>query len=129
MTVCADYTVTRDNQTFFRQKCVLNTYFTDVIEVQDIILVREIAALLALNSRLDILIRREVVHYQRNFCLVENSRKAVLVELVDGNRACDIVSENHIQLRLNQLSLDNRLQPRVLCQNFLRHCHSHFYSS
>ena len=106
---------------------MFDAHFAYIVIICNIVLSCELSALLALSSRLDILVRCEVIHYKRNLILVEYAAEACLVELVYRNWACNIVTEYHIQLCSYKLSLSYAFKSCVLCQYLLAHCHAHVF--
>ena len=126
MGIRADHAVARPNQTLFRQKGVLNTHAAHVIKIGDAVFFCKFPCAAALLGGLDILVRREVVHHQRDFILVENRRRPALFKFVDCNGGRDIVAQHEVEPCLDHLPGCHRLQPRVRRENFLRHCHSQF---
>ena len=70
---------------------MLDAHCADVEEVDDIVLFRELAALEALLSGLNILVRCKVVHYERDLGVVEHLVEARLFHLADGDRTGNIV--------------------------------------
>ena len=73
-----------------RDRCVFDAHFSDIVIICNIVLSCELSALLALSSRLNVLVRCEVIHYKRNLILVEYAAEACLVELIYRNWACNI---------------------------------------
>lgn len=65
---------------------MLNTHLAHIVEVEDIIFVGKLAALLGLGCALDVLIGDEVIQHDGNVLLVEHAVKACLLKLVDGDR-------------------------------------------
>ena len=116
------------DKTDFGQKRVLDAHHADVHEVFDVVLVREGAGLLNERRRLDVLVRRKVVHDHRDLCVVENRGRAVLLENVDRDRRGNVVAENHVELGVDQLTSLDFFEPRVSREDFLGHCHTHIVS-
>ena len=79
----------------------------------------------AVLRRLNVLIRHEMIQHERDLVLVKNAVHLHLIHLVNRHRRCDIISENQIQICLNQLSCFYRRQSCMSSQNFLCHCHTH----
>ena len=125
MAVRADDKLTGSGQTFFRQQRVLDAHCANVEEVYDVVLLGELAALEALLSGLNILVRCKVVHYERDLRVVEHLSEARLLHLSDGNRTGDIVCQREIYVCLDQLTCRYAFQTRMLCEDLLRHCHTH----
>jgi len=123
--VRADDELTGSGQTFFREQRMLDAHCADVEEVDDIVLLGELAALEALLGGLDVLIRCKMVHYERDLGVVEHLVEARLLHLSDGNRTGDIVCQREIYVCLDQLTCRYAFQTRVLREDLLRHCHTH----
>ena len=125
MAVGTDDAVTGGHDAFFGQEGVLNTHLTHIVEVEDIIFVGKLAALLGLGCALDVLIGDEVIQHDGNVLLVEHAVKACLLKLVDGDRGGDIVAQHDIELGIDELACLDLRQTRMCGQNFLRQSHSH----
>ena len=123
--VRSDNELARRGQAFFGQQRVLNAHRTHVKKVDDIVLLGKFAALEALLSGFYVLIRCKMIHDERNFGVVEYLVKARLLHLADRNRAGDIVCKRQIHVCLDQLPCRHAVQSRMLCEDFLRHCHAH----
>ena len=104
---------------------MLNAHRAHVIEVDNLMFFGKLAAFQTLLRGLDILIRREVVHHQRDLGAVKHLVKAGFLHFTDRNRTGDIVGKRQVDVRLDQLSGFHAFQPRMLCEYFLRHCHAH----
>ena len=104
---------------------MLNTHLTHIVEVEDIILVGKLAALLGLGGALDVLIGDEVIQHDGDVRLVKHAVKARLLKLVDGDRGGDIVAQHDIELGIDELACLDLRQARMCGQNFLRQSHSH----
>ena len=125
MAVGTDDAVTGGHDAFFGQEGVLNTHLTHIVEVEDIIFVGKLAALLGLGCALNVLIGDEVIQHDSNVLLVEHAVKACLLKLVDGDRGGDIVAQHDIELGIDELACLDLRQTRMCGQNFLRQSHSH----
>ena len=123
--VGTDDAVTGGHDAFFGQEGVLNTHLTHIVEVEDIVLVGKLAALLGLGCALDVLIGDEVIQHDGNVLLVEHAVKACLLKLVDGDRGGDIVAQHDIELGIDELACLDLRQTRMCGQNLLRQSHSH----
>ncbi len=66
-----------------------------------------------------------MIHHKGDFIFVENGRVVHLFHLIDRNRGRNVIAENQIQIRLNQLPGPHLRKARMRRQNFLGHCHSH----
>ena len=123
--VRTDHAVACGHDAFFRQQSVLNAHLAHIVEVKDVVLVGELAALLGLGGALDVLVGHKVVQHDGNVLFVEHTVKTGLFKLVDGNRGGDVVAQYDVQLCIDELaSLD--LGKTGMCgKNFLRQGHSH----
>ena len=92
---------------------MLNAHLADVVEVEDVVLVCELAALLGLGRALDVLVGDKVVEHDVDAGLVKDGIKACLVELIDGHRGGDIVAQHQIQLCVDELARRNGCFPAV----------------
>ena len=129
MGIRADDAVPGGDQPLLRKESVLNAHFAHVVKMADAVAAREFPALLALLRRLDVLVGDEVVKDDGDLVLVEHLRKAVLCKLVDGHRGGDVVAQNQIQLRPDELPRRDGFQPRVGGENLLCHCHTHNFEN
>ena len=125
MAVGTDDAVTGGHDAFFGQEGVLNTHLAHIVEVEDIIFVGKLAALLGLGGALDVLIGDEVIQHDGNVFLVEHTVKARLLELIDGDRGGDIVAQHDIEPGIDELACLDLRQTRMCGQNLLRQSHSH----
>ncbi len=121
----ADNQLTRSDKALFRQQRMFNAHLADVKKVDKLMLFGKGAAGQTLLSRLDVLIRCKMIHYQRNFAAVKDLFKARLFHLTNGDRTCNIVCKRQIEICFDQLSCGDTVQPRMTRENFLRHGHSH----
>ena len=125
MAVCANDAVARCHDAFFGQQRVLNAHLAHIIEVEDVVLVGKLAALLGLGRALDVLVGHEVVENDGDVLFVEHAVKACLLELVDGHRCGDVVAQHDVELGVDELARLDLGEARVCGQNFLRLGHSH----
>ena len=102
--VGTDDAVTGGHDAFFGQEGVFNAHLTDVVEIEDVVFVGELTALLGLGGALDILVGDEVVQHDGDMLFVEHAVKACLLELVDGNGGGDVVAQHEIQLCVDELA-------------------------
>ena len=102
--VGTDDAVTGGHDAFFGQEGVLNTHLTHIVEVEDIIFVGKLAALLGLGCALDVLIGDKVIQHDGDVRLVEHAVKACLLKLVDGDRSGDIVAQHDIEPGIDELA-------------------------
>ena len=115
-------------QTFFRKKGVFDAHLSHIIEVVYFKSPGKAAAFLALFSALYIFVRRKVVHYERDFALVEDLAEAGAFKFVDRNGTGDIVGQNHVQFGIDQLAGNYFVKSCMGGQDLLRHCHTHSQS-
>lgn len=106
---------------------MLHAHLAHVEEVDDAVSAGELPALLGLLGALDVLVGDEVIQNDVHPGLVENIAKARLFKLVDGHRSGDVVAQDNIKVRLDQLSRLDVLLAAVGSQDFLCHSHSHGY--
>ena len=102
------------------QQGVLDAHLAHIVEVQDVVLVGEGAALLGLGGALDVLVGDKVVQHDGDVFLVEHAVKAGLFKFVDGHRGGDVVAQHNIQLGVDQLARLDLVQAGVGSQNLLR---------
>ena len=111
--VRADDAVARGHDALFGQERVLNAHLADVVEVEDVVLVCELAALLGLGRALDVLVGDKVVEHDVDAGLVKDGIKARLVELIDGHRGRNIVAEHDVEPGVDELARRNGCFPAV----------------
>ena len=102
--VRADDAVPGGDDALLRQQGVLHAHLAHVEEVDDAVPAGELPALLGLLGALDVLVGDEVVQDDVHSRLVEDVAKARLLKLVDGHRGGDVVAQDDVQVRLDQLS-------------------------
>ena len=112
-------------QAFFRQKCVLHTHLAYIKEIGDLMLMSKVPGLEAQLCRFYVLAGCIVVQDDGDFVSVKDPGKASLFKFGDSHRRGDVVAQHHIDLCFNELANLHSIQPGVLGQDFLRHCHSH----
>ncbi len=93
----------RGNQALFRQQRMLHAHLAHIIEVVQIKLPGEGAALEALLGRLDVLIRGEMVHDHGDFVL-SNTPVKPSSQIPGWPRGGDVVAQDHVQLGPDQLT-------------------------
>ena len=125
MRVGADDQLTGTHQALFGQEGVFNSHVTHVVIIGDGEALGKGAALLTLLCRLDILIGDKVVHHERDLILIKDLGKTVFIKFVDRHGGGNVITQNHVQLRHDQLSRLDRFQSRVCRKDLLCHCHSH----
>ena len=125
--VRADNAVARRDEPLLREKRMLDAAVVANFEVVlDLLLFRELTHARALGRGLDVLVRREMVGHERNLRLVEDLLPPELRELADRNRRRDVIAQNEVELRHDELARVDFLHPGVSRQDFLghRHCHN-----
>ena len=127
--VRTDHSITGDNESFFRQKCMLNAHLSNVVEMRNILLAAEITAHHALLCSLDVLVRSKVIHYHGHLLLVKNALLAHLVECLDGNRRGNIIAKHEIQIHQHELSSLDLVETGVCSEDLLCHGHTHVLQS
>ena len=126
--VRADYRVAGNDKPFFGKQGVLDAHFAHLEIVGYVHFVRKFAHGLALLRRLDVLVGREVVGHQRNLVAIEHAVAAEFLKLTYRHGAGDVVAENEVELRLDELPRLHLAKPCVRRENLLshRHCHNIF---
>ena len=71
--VGADDAVTRRHDAFFGQQGVLDAHLAHIVEIEDVVLVGKLAALLGLLRALDVLVGDEVVQHDGDVLFVEHA--------------------------------------------------------
>ena len=125
MAVRTDHAVACGHDAFFRQQGMLNAHLAHIVEVEDIVFVGELAALLGLGGALDVLVGHKVVQHDGNVLFVEHTVKTGLFKLVDGNRGGDVVAQHDVQLCIDELACLDLGKTGMCGKNFLRQGHSH----
>ena len=123
--VGADDAVTGCHNAFFGQQSVLDAHLAHIVEVEDVVLVGELAALLGLGRALDVLVGNEVVEDDGDVLFVEHAVEARLFELVDGDGGSDVIAQHDVELGVDELACLDLGEACVCGQNFLRLGHSH----
>ena len=125
MGVGADDSLAGSDQTLFRQQGVLHAHLAYIKEVGDVVLVGKVAGFQAQLGGLDVLARGVVVQDDGDLVLVKDLAEAGLLKLGDGHGGGNVIAQDHIYLGLDELANLHVVQPGVLGQDFLRHCHTH----
>ena len=112
-------------QAFLRQECVLHTHLAHIEEIGDLMLMGKIPGLEAQLCGFDVLAGRIVVQNDGDPVPVKDPGEAGLLKLSDSHRGGDVVAQHHIHLGLDELPHLHGIQPGVLGQDLLCHCHSH----
>ena len=123
--VRTDHAVACGHDAFFRQQGVLNAHLAHIVEVEDVVLVGELAALLGLGRALDVLVGNEVVEDDGDVLFVEHAVEARLFELVDSDGGSDVIAQHDVELGVDELACLDLGEACVCGQNFLRLGHSH----
>ena len=95
MAVGTDDDVTGSDESLLGQEGMLDAHITYLEVVLYFVLTGKAAHALCLLSRLDVLVRSEVVGNERDLFLIEDIRRTELRELPYGDRACDVVAKHH----------------------------------
>ena len=80
---------------------------------------------LDLLGRLDVLVRRKMIHYHCDFFAVKDLIHAKLSIFCNSDRRGYIVAQNKVKIGNYKLSRLNLVKPRVGGKDFLCHCHAH----
>ena len=104
---------------------MLNAHLAYIVEVEDIVLIGELPALLGLGSALDVLIGYKVVQHDSDMLFIKHAVKTGALKLVDGHRGGDIVAQHNVQLCVDQLACLDLWQSGVCGKDLLRQGHSH----
>ena len=123
--VRADHAVTGGDDAFFRQQGMLDAHLTDIVEVEDIVFIGELPALLGLGSALDILIGYKVIQHNGDMLFIKHAVETGALKLVDGHRGGDIVAQHNVQLCVDELACLDFRQTGVCGKDLLRQGHSH----
>ena len=127
MGVRADDHVSGNGKTFFRKKGVFDSHLPHVEVIGDIVAAGKLSHALAVFCGFNILIRDKMVHYQGDLILVKHCLHCHFIHFMNRYRRSDIVSQDQIQVRFDQLSGFHMIQACMSGQDLLRHCHSHDY--
>jgi hypothetical protein len=92
MAVRADDQIPRKDNAFFWQKRMFHAHLSAFVEMRDTVLHGKFAHGLALLGRTDVLIRREMIQYQRHFIPVKNFFTTCRPEFPDGYWRGDIIA-------------------------------------
>ena len=123
--VRADDAVTGGHDALFGQQRMLNAHLADIVEVEDVVFIGELAALFGLGGAFDILIGHKMVEHDVDAGAVEHRVKTGFLKLVDRHRRGDIVAKHDIELSVDELARGNGCFPAMRGQDLLRHGHSH----
>ena len=114
-----DDAVTGCHDAFFGQQSVLDAHLAHIVEVEDVVLVGELAALLGLGRALDVLVGNEVVEDDGDVLFVEHAVEARLFELVDGDGGGDVIAQHDVELGVDELPALTSARPacaaRIFC--------------
>ena len=123
--VRADDAVTGGHDALFGQQRMLNAHLADIVEVEDVVFIGELAALFGLGGAFDILIGHKMVEHDVDAGAVEHRVETGFLKLVDRHRRGDIVAKHDIELSVDELARGNGCFPAMRGQDLLRHGHSH----
>ena len=107
------------------QEGVLHAHLAHIVEIEDIIFVGKLTALLGLGRTLDVLVGHKVVQHNGDVLFVEHAVEACLFKLVDRHRGGDVVAQHDIELGVDELACLDLGKTCVGGQNFLRQGYSH----
>ncbi len=96
--------IPRGNKPSFGQQSVLYAHIAAIVKVLYSHIAGEFPAFFTLFRRLYILIRHEMVHNKRNFLFIKNSVYRDFPELINRHGSGNVIAENHIHIRKQQLS-------------------------
>ena len=103
MAVRTDDAVARGHDAFFGQQGVLDAHLAHIVEVENVVFVGELAALLGLGCALDVLVGHEVVQHDGDVLFIEHAVEARSLELVDGDGGGDIIAQHDVELGVDEL--------------------------
>ena len=125
MAVRTDDAVTGGHDAFFGQQGVLDAHLAHIVEVEDIVFVGELAALLGLGGTLDVLVGHKVVQHDGDVLFVEHAVETGALKLVDGDGGGDVVAQHDVQLCVDELACLDLGKPGMCGKDLLRQGHSH----
>ena len=125
MAVGTDDTVARGYDALFGQQRMLDTHLTHIVEVEDVVFVSKLAALLGLGGALDILVGYKVVQHDVDAGAVKHRVKTGLLKLVDSYRGGDVVTQHDVELGVDELARGHGCFSAMRGQDLLCHGHSH----
>ena len=124
--VAADDQLARRDQSLLGQYDVLDAAATDVEEVRDLLLDREVFHEFGKFRGLRVLRRNEVIFDQRDALRVEDAIGALdAAHHADRDRGRQLVGEHEVDLRVDDLSRFHAIDRRVASQDLLGKRHSH----
>jgi len=123
--VRTDDAVTGGHDAFFGQQGVLDAHLAHIVEVEDIVFVGELAALLGLGGTLDVLVGHKVVQHDGDVLFVEHAVETGALKLVDGDGGGDVVAQHDVQLCVDELACLDLGKPGMCGKDLLRQGHSH----
>lgn len=97
---------------------MLDAHPADLPVVDNAVLVGELAHLLALLGRLDVLVGGKVVRHESDPLRVKDAVDAQAGELVDGDRRRDVIGQHHVDLDIDQFTHSHIFAARVRRQDF-----------
>ena len=117
--VRADHEVAGLHEALFGQEGVLDAAVAAFIVVGDVHFLRELAGHHHLIGGIDVLLRGEVVHHQKDAILVEHLGRAHRPEGLDGERSGDVVGEHAGKMAVDDLPGFTDFFIRVGLKDFL----------
>ena len=127
MRVSTDDHISGHGKPFFRKKGMLDTHLSYFKIIGDLIAACKLTYTFAMLCGFDIFIRYEMIGNQCDLILIKYTVYLHLVHFLDGNRAGDIISQDQIQLRFDELSSLYLIKSCRCRKDFLCHSHSHLY--
>jgi len=125
MAVGADNQIPRQHQSLLGKESMLDPDGAPLEGVREILLIDEVPKDLALGSRLDVLVRGEVIRYQDHAVPVKHGGPTRFPELLDGKRGRDVVAQGDVHPGIDQHPGMELLQLRVFTEDLLCYRHSH----
>ncbi len=107
---------------------MLDSHLSDLKIVGDLIAAGKFPHTFTMFRRLNIFIRHKMIGYKRNLVLMKYTVHVHFIKFMDCHRTCDIITEDQIQVRLNQLPRLHIVKACMCGKNLLRHRHSHMYN-
>ena len=125
MGIRTDDHIARNCQTFFRQKCMLNTHLSDFKIIGDLVTISKLSDAFTMLSRFNIFIRHKMIRNKGDLILIKYTVHFHFAHFLDRNRAGNIISKYQIKVSFDQLTGFYLVKTRMRCKYFLCHCHTH----
>ena len=120
MAVCADDHIAGAHKALLGQQGVFHAAVAALIIVGDVLFLRKLAGHHNLIGRINIFLRRKVVHDQSDLVFVKNLFRAHSLKRLDGKGAGNVVGKHQRHAALNNLAVLFHNFVCVGLQNFLR---------